>query len=86
MTVDPSDETTDVERSILYRRWYAVPNDLIGGWSITTIDVPLSSLDGAADWHVGDFLTERIARHVVDLHERWFDGESELHDDGDVDG
>lgn len=55
--------------NLLAERWYAVVNDLIGGWCIATADKPLSQHrpdDGVT--FVGDFLSEEIARHVVELH------------------
>lgn len=48
-------------------RWYAVPNDEIGGWAIATKNVPTSQLR-YGEWVVGDFLTERLAGYVAGLH------------------
>lgn len=47
--------------------WYAQPNDLIGGWCITTTDMPLS----AGAFEVADMFTEEVARHIVRLHNDW---------------
>lgn len=51
-------------------RWYPIVNDLVGGWSIATADVPLREIDtrNRDVAVVGDFLTEGIARHIVALH------------------
>lgn len=45
-------------------RWYAQPDDLIGGACIMPIDLPPSSGHPS----VGDFLSDEIARHIVELH------------------
>lgn len=49
-------------------RWYAHPNDLIGGWSILTHDGPPSELDGHNGREVATFVNQQDARHIVDLH------------------
>lgn len=54
---------------VLTERWYAVVNDLVGGWCVATVDMPLSEFGSSSTaTFVGDFLTEGIARHVADLH------------------
>ena len=51
--------------------WYVVPNDLIGGWCI--MPVPLSP--GVVHVpEVADFLSERNARYIVDLHNARLEG------------
>lgn len=54
----------DLEDAMLTSRWYAHPNDLVGGWCVTFVDLPPSQ--GAPS--VADFLSERAAQHIVDLH------------------
>jgi hypothetical protein len=49
-------------------RWYAHPNDLIGGWSILTHDGPPSELDGSNGREVATFVFEADARRIADLH------------------
>lgn len=54
-------------------RWYAVPNDLVGGWCIMPVpfgprDVPVVE--------VANFLSERNARYMVDLHNARLEGSS----------
>lgn len=50
-------------------RWYAVTNDLIGGWSVATVDRPTSQMSRAEDERViADFASERDARRIVALH------------------
>ena len=50
--------------TLMVARWYAREDDTIGGWCITVVDAPPSC--GAPS--VGSFLSEDIARHLVDLH------------------
>jgi hypothetical protein len=49
-------------------RWYAHPNDLIGGWSVLTHDGPPSELDGTNGREVATFVSEQDAREITDLH------------------
>ncbi len=51
--------------------WYAVPNDLIGGWCI--MPIPLSPGTVCVP-EVADFLSERNARYMVDLHNARLEG------------
>jgi hypothetical protein len=56
-------------------RWYAHPNDIIGGWSVLTVDRPPSTLSHAGDgWEVATFVSEADARRIVDLHNADLDG------------
>ncbi len=48
--------------------WYAMPNDLIGGWCIVPIRLPPSS--GVIE--IADFLDEQFARHIAALHNAWW--------------
>lgn len=57
-----------VKPDVLSVQWYAVINDLVGGWAISTVDKPLAEHDFSKDLVVGDFLTEEIARYIVNLH------------------
>lgn len=57
--------------NVLAERWYAQPDDEIGGWCVMNRDHPPSQLNRNADpdaRQVGNFLSEDIARHVVELH------------------
>jgi hypothetical protein len=54
----------DLVKAMLSARWYARPDDLIGGWCVMPCDLPPSS--GAPE--VGGFMCEEHARHVADLH------------------
>ncbi len=57
-------------KEILDIPWYAVVNDLIGGWSVATRDVPCSELriNQGKDFELGCFLDEAIARDIAELH------------------
>ena len=54
--------------------WYAVLNDLIGGYSVATVDKP-DSLHNVyeGDFEVGTFMTREAAQHIADLHNAWWD-------------
>lgn len=49
---------------VLEQKWYAVKNDLIGGWCIRLEDTPPSS--GGPE--IADFMNEDVARYIVFLH------------------
>lgn len=60
-------------------RWYAVVNDLVGGWAVSTIDKPLSQLDPtASEGELADFCSEEIARHIAELHNAWVEGRAPI--------
>lgn len=46
-------------------RWQVAQNDLIGGWCIQPAGEKRPSRGGIM---FGDFWTEELAQHVVDLH------------------
>lgn len=53
--------------------WFAVIDDTIGGWSISLVDKPVSKLNpvrNPREITIGDFLTEELARYIVELHNR----------------
>lgn len=68
------------EEDVLGRRWYAVPETLIGGWAIATVDQPTSEIDmGNTDERVmAECWGERTARHLVELHNARLDRETGL--------
>lgn len=63
---------------VLRQRWYARPNDRIvrrGLWSAVNVDKPPSQLDPMlGEVEVAHFADERIARHVVSVHNTDLDG------------
>jgi hypothetical protein len=55
-------------------RWYAVSNDLIGGYSVATADKPESQLNPQnGEFEIGSFMTLKSAQHIADLHNSWWD-------------
>lgn len=51
--------------------WYAVVDDLIGGWAVATRDCPASELvvgEGSPDREVACFVREEDAREIARLH------------------
>jgi hypothetical protein len=51
-------------------RWYARPDDLIGGWCVMPVDEPPSAGMPA----VADFIMQEAAEHIARLHNQWLDG------------
>lgn len=52
-------------------RWYAVVNDLIGGWCIHTADVPCSELrylDHDDHREIATFTSQADAEYIAALH------------------
>ena len=54
----------------LLKRWYAVVDDLIGGYSASTVDKPVSQHRSPDEFDVASFMDEETARHIVELHNR----------------
>lgn len=52
-------------------RWYAVPNDLVGGWCIMPVPIGPRTLPIV---EIANFLSERNARYMVDLHNARLEG------------
>lgn len=54
----------------LRARWYAVVNDLIGGWSVATADKPVGDLCAdAGEFEIADVAGgEVVALHIADAH------------------
>jgi hypothetical protein len=48
----------------LAARWYAMPDDVIGGWCVMPDEKP-PSLGG---WQIADFVSQEIAEHIAELH------------------
>lgn len=59
--------TVKQEEEILSSKWYAVQNDLIGGWCVNLTGKPPSMGDGG--FEVADFVTETVAKHIVYLQD-----------------
>lgn len=54
----------ELEEEVLKRKWFVHPNDLIGGHCIMPVDAPPSS----GCFEVADFISKKVADHVVRLH------------------
>jgi len=48
-------------------RWYARPDDLIGGWCVMPVDEPPS----AGMPEVASFIMQEAAEHIAFLHNQW---------------
>lgn len=50
-------------------KWYAVANDLVGGWSIASVDLPLSMMDrrtpGVGPIVICDFITDQADAEAI---------------------
>lgn len=52
--------------------WYVAVNDLVGGWSVSHVDKPLSQQDfRKGEGEIADFCSEAAAQHIVKLHNDW---------------
>lgn len=55
-------------------RWYAIANDTIGGWDVATANIPDSRRNYSnGEYEVGTFLTQSVAQHIADIHNKWWD-------------
>jgi poly-beta-hydroxyalkanoate depolymerase len=53
--------------------WYAVPNDLIGGYTVANVNKPDSQHNVyEGDFEVGTFMTLEVAQHIADIHNAWW--------------
>lgn len=62
---------TQPQPDVLTIRWYAQPDDLIGGWCVTADPRPPSA--GAAE--IASFTGRNVAEHVAHLHNMWLLGD-----------
>lgn len=64
----------NVTGAVLRSRWYAQPNDVIGGWSVMTCDKPPSAANHLhGEYEAATFMDRATARHVAHLHNGWLD-------------
>lgn len=76
MTDTPPRQPPDV----LAIRWYAMPEDTIGGWCV--MDTPELPSTGKG-YYIADFIAgEAAARHVTDLHNAALEGPAQALADG----
>jgi hypothetical protein len=53
----------------LTSRWYAMPDDVIGGWCVMPTEKP-PSLGG---FQVAEFVSRELAEHIAELHNAWLE-------------
>ncbi len=64
-------------RELLAQRWYVVVNDVVGGWSVSNVDKPISQQDPKnGEWEIADFVTRDEAEAIAAEHNMRF-GEPE---------
>lgn len=73
-TVAEERDRITLPEDYLRMRWYAMPDDLIGGWCIMLTEEPPSK----GGCGVGDFISEEAARHVVERHNLWLQEQASL--------
>lgn len=62
------------EQEIINCRWFAVIDNTIGGWSISNVNQTVADSNPyEGRFELGNFLSESEARHIVDLHNAWWD-------------
>lgn len=57
-----------------YCRWYAVVDNLIGGYAISNVNkttADMNHLEG--EYEVASFMDQATAEHMVMLHNKWWD-------------
>lgn len=55
--------------------WFAIPDDLIGGWAIMNCNKPPGQASFAAgEEQVAWGLCEEDAKHIVQIHNLWLGG------------
>lgn len=66
--------TKDWFEEMTYCRWYAVVDNLIGGYAISNVDKPTAELDHLkGEYDVATFMDFATAEHMVSLHNKWWD-------------
>lgn len=59
---------------LTFCRWYAVVDDLIGGYSISNVNKTTSNADHfKGEYDFASFIDRDVAQHMVDLHNAWWD-------------
>jgi hypothetical protein len=49
-------------------KWYAKPDDLIGGWCVMDTDMTPGEANRP---EIACFISEKLARHIAYLHNQW---------------
>lgn len=63
----------------LTQEWFAVPNDLIGGWCVVPARPDPPSTQSEHQFLVADFCNEKTARHIAHLHNRWLAKQAQMY-------
>lgn len=67
----------------LFQRWWAMPNDIVGGWSICNAPKPPSMLDSRiGERELFMCIGADLAQHVVDLHNMGYQRIKEMYGSG----
>ena len=53
-------------------KWWAKPNDLIGGWCVMPDDTTPAT---STDYEVADFCSKEAAEHIAELHNAWLEAQ-----------
>lgn len=62
------------DKELMECHWYAVPNDLIGGYTVANVNKPDSQHNVyEGDFEVGTFLSLGTAKHIAEIHNLWWD-------------
>jgi hypothetical protein len=63
-----------VDADVMDARWYAMLDDMIGGWCVMNADKsPSESNFVSGEWQVVRFTSKGIAQHIANLHNDWLD-------------
>jgi hypothetical protein len=57
----------DLVKKIMNIEWFALPNDLIGGWCV----MPINEQPSGGCVEVADFIDGTFAVHIAQLHNEW---------------
>ena len=70
---DPEDQQNFDDRDgHLTEQWYSTPDTEIGGWVVTNSPKPYHEQDyREGEVAVANFLSEELAKHIVELHSKW---------------
>jgi len=61
------------DEEVIHTYWYAVIDNLIGGWAVSNVNMPTADLNPyEGRFELGCFLAEYEARHIAELHNAWW--------------
>lgn len=57
---------------VIQQIWHAMPNDLIGGWSVMNVhETPAMIRHSRGEVEVALFTSKEVAEHIAELHNLW---------------